>query len=263
MVVNEEKPAKEKRLTIFGKRLHELRGDLSQVEFAKHLGVTAATIGYYENSERLPDAETLRKICMACDCTSDYLIGLSGVRKPDISAQAASNRYGLSEKALEILEQLNEPLDIDSAEQERVIAKHKAHVTAFERVAGHIYDMIKDGLPSDVQVLRDLQACPEPTDEEFEALEEIEQDEICKQALTALNELLTVSAGDDWPYGLHVLVSTYDYCHREYSDVTQATHGKAGRVTYPIEPDAQRNLELYSLNETLMHLRDKLTKKEG
>ena len=76
---------KEKRLTVLGKRLNALRGDRSQAEFAKHIGLTAATVGYYENSERLPDAETLHKICSACGCTSDFLLGFDATPTREMS----------------------------------------------------------------------------------------------------------------------------------------------------------------------------------
>ena len=103
---NKRKKEKEKRFTVLGKRLNTLRGDLSQVKFAEKVGLTAATIGYYENSDRLPDAETLYKICVACDCSSDYLLGISEAKKPQIDVQAANKRYGLGESNLQTLEKI-------------------------------------------------------------------------------------------------------------------------------------------------------------
>ena len=99
--------AKEKRLTILGERLRALRGDRSQAEFAKLIGVSSASIGYYENSERLPDAEMLRKICVTCGVTADYLIGLTRAAAPDDFIQKVAGRYGLSDGALKAFERFN------------------------------------------------------------------------------------------------------------------------------------------------------------
>jgi transcriptional regulator with XRE-family HTH domain len=95
---------KKKRLTILGQRLNELRGGESQAEFAKRIGISAATIGYYENSERLPDAETLLKISNACGKSCDWLVGRSRVGAPDDFIQAVWERYGLDEIALDALD---------------------------------------------------------------------------------------------------------------------------------------------------------------
>lgn len=105
-----EKPKKKKRLPILGLRLGGLRNDMdmSQAEFASHVGLTAATVGYYENSDRLPDAETLLKICKACGCTSDYLLGLSGIPKGNDDDMAIEKRIGLNGGAIESLLNLKE-----------------------------------------------------------------------------------------------------------------------------------------------------------
>lgn len=65
------------RNTVFCKRFAELRGERTQAEFAKFLGIARATVGFYENGERVPDAIVLKKICEACKVPSDYLLGLS------------------------------------------------------------------------------------------------------------------------------------------------------------------------------------------
>jgi len=98
---------KEKRFPILGERMRELRGELSQNKFSKRVGVTAATIGYYENSDRLPDAETLHKICTECNVSADYLLGIASEKTMDTDTRAICERTGLSEQALNFIEMLN------------------------------------------------------------------------------------------------------------------------------------------------------------
>ena len=65
------------RNAVFCERFAGLRGGRSQAEYAKFLGISRATVGFYENGERVPDANVLKKICEACEVTADYLLGLS------------------------------------------------------------------------------------------------------------------------------------------------------------------------------------------
>lgn len=46
-------------LMAIGKRIEELRGRLSQVDFAAKLGVDRKTIGTWERGERMPDTKAL------------------------------------------------------------------------------------------------------------------------------------------------------------------------------------------------------------
>jgi transcriptional regulator with XRE-family HTH domain len=103
---------KEKRLPVLGKRLNQLRGEMSQAEFAKKVGVAAATIGYYENSDRLPDAEMLRKICEACNVSCDYLLGITDTKKLEDSD--IPRKTGLAPEAVEVLKLLAEQTGLTS-----------------------------------------------------------------------------------------------------------------------------------------------------
>lgn len=77
--------------------------DLSNTDFAKFLEMSRQTVGFYLNGERVPDALTLIKIAEKCNVSSDYLIGLTDIRSPDLNIQAVSKETGLSEKCLEAL----------------------------------------------------------------------------------------------------------------------------------------------------------------
>lgn len=69
------------RLPIFAKRFNELRRDMSQDEFSKHLGISRPTVGFYENGARIPDALVLRQIAERCNVSTDWLLGLSNSPK--------------------------------------------------------------------------------------------------------------------------------------------------------------------------------------
>lgn len=62
---------------MFSERLKELRleADMKQLELAKILGISASTIGMYEQGRRFPDQEILLKIANFFDVTTDYLLG--------------------------------------------------------------------------------------------------------------------------------------------------------------------------------------------
>lgn len=65
-------------------RLKELRRekDVYQKDVAQYLGITTSAYGYYEQGERVPDSETLQKLADYFDCSADYLLGRTDIRKP-------------------------------------------------------------------------------------------------------------------------------------------------------------------------------------
>lgn len=96
-----------KRNKVFEKRFNELRGDLSQAEFADKIGLSRPSIGYYENGNRVPDISTLKRIAETCNVSADWLIGLSDMRAGNADDMAIEKRLGLSEDAIKTLERLN------------------------------------------------------------------------------------------------------------------------------------------------------------
>lgn len=52
---------------------------ISQGELAKQLGISASTIGMYEQGRRDPDTQTLLKLAKALDVSVDYLVGVSDI----------------------------------------------------------------------------------------------------------------------------------------------------------------------------------------
>jgi len=88
----------------FAERIKELRGNMKQAEFGEKVGVSRGAISYYENGSRTADIEILEKICREYSVTSDWLLGLSDVKNPDIELQAICKRTGLSEDAINMLQ---------------------------------------------------------------------------------------------------------------------------------------------------------------
>jgi transcriptional regulator with XRE-family HTH domain len=65
--------------TIFGNRLKKLRQDkeLSQIQLAKLFNCDQTTISQLELSKIEPNLETLEKLSILFEVTTDYLIGIS------------------------------------------------------------------------------------------------------------------------------------------------------------------------------------------
>lgn len=251
--------SKQKRLIILGERLNKLRGELSQAEFSKRIGITAATIGYYENSERLPDAETLHKICAACNVSSDYLLGLSDVAERDINAQAASERYGLSAAALQTLERLTATQSIDKVERGRIISKQTECST--------LIDLARAGMINTDQAFSKALSDLSPTKAEAEIYPEMLLSAFNECLLIALNDLLTVQTGikkvTQQTYGEIILDSIYSFCHKNFSGVDISTNSATGRERNHILPDERRDIEVIRLNRTLSEMRQKIIESEA
>ncbi len=65
------------------KELREERG-LSQQDVGDVVNLTHAAYGYYERGDRDPSTETLAKLADFYDCSVDYILGLTNVRKKSI-----------------------------------------------------------------------------------------------------------------------------------------------------------------------------------
>lgn len=91
------------RLPIFRERLETCRKEMevsSNTEFAKILGISRQTLGFYLNGNRIPDCETLAQICKRCSRSADWLLGLSD--DPNIESPTV-DQLGLSPAAVERL----------------------------------------------------------------------------------------------------------------------------------------------------------------
>lgn len=70
------------QLELFSNRLRELREEssLSQTLLAEELGVSRGSISYYENGDRTPDVEFLKKAKAYFCVDYEYLLGESSIR---------------------------------------------------------------------------------------------------------------------------------------------------------------------------------------
>lgn len=67
-----------------GSRIKYLRekNNISQIEFAKKIGVSNTVLSRYESGDRKPDYDTLNKIADYFNVSSDYLLGRTDTPEP-------------------------------------------------------------------------------------------------------------------------------------------------------------------------------------
>lgn len=100
-------------LQSFKDRLKSLRGEKSLQEVSQDLGISRATLGYYENGDRKPDIEILIKIANYYKVSSDYLLGLTNVTSTEIEDRMISEKTGLCEDSLQALYKLKNSTHYD------------------------------------------------------------------------------------------------------------------------------------------------------
>lgn len=68
---------------IFAKRFKELRlnAGVTQTEFSKYLGLSKATISYYETGKRMPSNSQIRKIANYFKVPVDFLLGMDYIQE--------------------------------------------------------------------------------------------------------------------------------------------------------------------------------------
>ncbi len=89
------------RVPTFQTRFRELRGAMTQSEFAEKLGISRPTVGLYESGARIPDAEVLGIIARKCGVSADYLLGLTDIPSNDPDMKMIGDYTGLNQKTLE------------------------------------------------------------------------------------------------------------------------------------------------------------------
>lgn len=63
-------------MEIFQKRIVELRGEQTQKYVADKIGITEVSLSRYENGQRIPNIDILRKMAEYYKVSADYLIGM-------------------------------------------------------------------------------------------------------------------------------------------------------------------------------------------
>lgn len=146
----------QRRLPVFADRFSELRGEKTQDEFAKFLGISRPTVGFYENGTRLPDALVLKQIAEKCNVSADWLLGLSNYQDTE-TANLTAEDIGLSETAVSVLQQyhqigtnkvietINALLENDPFDNQNVLRCISAYLF-FEKSADRDYKITDGGL---------------------------------------------------------------------------------------------------------------------
>jgi transcriptional regulator with XRE-family HTH domain len=103
----------QQKCTLFPERLAELRetAQLTRQQLADKLGISRASLEYYEKGKRKPDIEVLYKISECFNVTADYLIGRTDKRGANTKINSICEYTGLSESAineLNTIKQLSE-----------------------------------------------------------------------------------------------------------------------------------------------------------
>ncbi len=88
--------------TLFTQRFRELFiENETQQEFADRVGISRGTVANYFNGSRTDiSSDALKKLCIACNVSANWLLGLSEVKNPSADLQAVCEYTGLSEDAI-------------------------------------------------------------------------------------------------------------------------------------------------------------------
>lgn len=106
------------KIDIFGKRLMDLRKqkNKSRQKAADELGISRASLEFYEKGLRLPNVEVLTKIAVYFNASTDYLLGLSKVKCKDPEQKSRFDKlseeiadcYGVEKQKNQLIEEMAE-----------------------------------------------------------------------------------------------------------------------------------------------------------
>ena len=89
--------------TVLAERLRELRGDVSQCEFAAKIGVKQTSYSSWERGVKDPAAQTVAQISSTFGVSADWLLGLSDNRDGGPNVSVAPNLARLKDAATIVL----------------------------------------------------------------------------------------------------------------------------------------------------------------
>lgn len=87
-------------MATFAEIITELRGEKKRQEVADDVGISRASLEYYEKGKRKPDIEILAKFADYFGVSADYLLGRTDVKTVDKDLQFVCDYTGLSEKSI-------------------------------------------------------------------------------------------------------------------------------------------------------------------
>lgn len=89
---------------MFSKRVYNLRlakgAEYTRQRVANELGISRASLEYYEKGQRMPDIEIAAKIADYYNVSTDYLLGRTQIASPSTDLQAVCEYTGLTEKTI-------------------------------------------------------------------------------------------------------------------------------------------------------------------
>ena len=103
------------RFPEFREAFLELMGDMTLEQFAKKLGMSRATVGFYAAGQRIPDALGLKKIAEKCNVSADWLLGLTNIQTNDTDLRKVCEYTGLSEETISELSLYAKQKNIESS----------------------------------------------------------------------------------------------------------------------------------------------------
>ena len=123
------------------------------IAFAKTLGTSRQSLGYYLNGERIPDALMVRQIAERCNVSADWLLGLSDVRTQDTDLKEICAYTGLSDTAIIHIHNLEKHSpELSTLE---MLTKDDAGIDIIKTIAEYIFGLYAEPLfvdPKDGQV---------------------------------------------------------------------------------------------------------------
>lgn len=90
-----------KLMSVLSDRLRQLRGESSQVEMARQLGIQRTQWIKYETGETAPGAEIIARICRVHACSADWLLGLKDHFGISVQADKGSMAVNISNNRLD------------------------------------------------------------------------------------------------------------------------------------------------------------------
>lgn len=79
----------------------------TQTELANYIGCTRQAISLYVTGQSTPDIKVLLKIAEFFNVSTDYLLGITDIKSININIKEISQRTGLTEEAIKVLENYN------------------------------------------------------------------------------------------------------------------------------------------------------------
>ena len=115
-------------MATFGQIITKLREDSMQKrqETADALGISRASLEYYEKDKRKPDIEVLTKIADYYHVSADYLLGRTNVKTTDKDLQFVCEYTGLTEESVNNLRKcllFSEDVSIPQTKEHMIIHK--------------------------------------------------------------------------------------------------------------------------------------------